>query len=387
MNDLDVSVYDYVLVGGGLQNGLIALAIRAHQPEARIAMIERGTRVGGNHTWCFHDGDVAPADRAWIDPLVAHRWDGYEVSFPDLDRGLTIEYAAVTSERLAAVVQRAIDVPGSVLLAEHEAIEVTEHDVLVRGRDGERRLRGTVVVDARGPEQGTCWRGGFQKFVGIEIVTDGPHGLDRPILFDACVPQVDGFRFFYVLPLAADRLLVEDTRFSDEPRLVDSALRAACLSYAAQHGWAVREVVREERGVLPMPIAIEPPLPVRGPLIAGYQGGWFHPATGYSFPVAARLAAHVGATPAGELFGPRLEALARRHHGQLAIAVRLNRMLFGWFAPEDRVHVLRRFYRLPQDTIRRFYALTLGPRDVARIFLGRPPRGLRWMRALGLGAP
>ena len=104
---------DYILVGGGLQNGLLALAIRAHQPTARIAMIERDDAPGGNHTWCFHAGDVADHARAWLEPLVVRRWDGYDVAFPSLRRGLTSPYALVTSERLAAVVAHSLSTPGS----------------------------------------------------------------------------------------------------------------------------------------------------------------------------------------------------------------------------------------------------------------------------------
>ena len=39
------------LIGGGLQNGLIALATLAARPSARIALFERGPTLGGNHLW------------------------------------------------------------------------------------------------------------------------------------------------------------------------------------------------------------------------------------------------------------------------------------------------------------------------------------------------
>ena len=64
------------------------------------------------------------------------------------------------------------------------------------------------------------------------------------------------------------------------------------------------------------------------------------------------------------------------HAAQFAFALRLNKMLFRWFAPADRFRVLERFYRLPEPTIRRFYALASTGLDRARIFVGRPPRGL-----------
>jgi lycopene beta-cyclase len=238
-------------------------------------------------------------------------------------------------------------------------------------------LHGTTVIDARGPEHGAPSACGWQKFLGQELQLAAPHGLERPILMDATVAQADGFRFFYVLPLAPDRLLVEDTRFSDGARLDPAALRDEIERYARERGWGGGTVVREEQGVLPLPWAFEPAAP-DAPLAAGYMGGWFHPVTGYSFPIAARLAAFVAARPAAELFGEALDAHARAHADQLAFALRLNKMLFRWFPPERRYHVLERFYRLPEPVIRRFYALELRALDRARILFGAPPRGISW---------
>ena len=93
-----------MLVGGGLQSALLALALRARRPNATLALVEREARLGGNHTWSFHDGDVAPA-RAWVEPLVAHRWPGYDVVFPDSRRRLDHGYATIPSARLDAVVR------------------------------------------------------------------------------------------------------------------------------------------------------------------------------------------------------------------------------------------------------------------------------------------
>lgn len=371
---------DLALIGGGLQNGLIALATLAARPSARIALFERAPHLGGNHTWCFHDGDVAEDVAAWIAPLVVARWDGYEVEFPAHRRTLASGYACISSARLATCVAAALDGPGSTLFTHTQAIEISADRAIVRNPDGSTiELRADAVIDARGPEVGaaTIAGAGWQKFVGHELRLARPHGLTRPILMDATVPQLDGFRFFYVLPLAADRLLVEDTRFADHAHLEVAALRAEIASYAERHGWGGATVVREEHGVLPLPWVLEP-APPTAPLAAGYQGGWFHPVTGYSLPIAARLAAFVAARPADALFGAALDAHARAHRRQLGFARRLNRMLFRWFAPEQRYRVLERFYRLPEPVIRRFYALELTTLDRARILVGRPPRGLSW---------
>ena len=42
---------------------------------------------------------------------------------------------------------------------------------------------------------------------------------------DATVPQRDGFRFVYTLPFAPDRVLIEDTYYSDGLDLDPAALR------------------------------------------------------------------------------------------------------------------------------------------------------------------
>jgi len=375
--------FDYVLVGGGLQNALLTLALQDRQPAASIALVERGSRLAGNHTWSFHAGDVPPASLGWLEALVAHRWPACEVRFPGLSRTLTHGYATIPSTRVDAVVRERLAGPRSRLLTGAEVVEVRAHEVRLAD---DRRIEGALVVDARGPDAPptTSGRMGFQKFLGLELELARPAGLSRPLIMDGTVPQIDGFHFAYVLPLAADRLLVEDTYFSDSPSLDHDALRARVRQYAGGHGFEVARVLREETGVLPMPWGGPLPRPSASPLVAGYQGGWFHPATGYSLPVAVRLAERVASVLPGAPLGPALLDLARRHRGQARYARLLNWLLFCAYPPGERWHILERFYRLPEPTIERFYALQMTGADRARLLLGRPPRGfsvrLAWAR-------
>lgn len=362
---------EYALVGGGLQNALIAMALAAREEPPAIALVERAGHLGGNHTWCFHAGDLPAGAGRWIEPLIAHRWTGHEVLFPTLRRRIDLPYAAITSERLDAVVRAHL---GDAVRLGRAARTVEAHRVVLE--DGEE-IRAEVVIEARGPGSGPPGGCGYQKFLGVELGLARPHGLARPILMDATVAQIDGFRFVYVLPLAPDRLLVEDTYFSDGAALDRAALRQRAVAWAKSRGFAGAEVLREEEGVLPMPWRGEGlPRPSGSPLAAGYQGGWFHPATGYSFPVAARLAALVAEEDGERLFAGALDTLAARVRRQAAFARQLNRLLFRWCAPAARWQILERFYRLPEELIRRFYALELLPGDMARILIGRPPRGL-----------
>jgi lycopene beta-cyclase len=377
--------FDLVLVGGGLQNGLIALSALHHDPTCRVALIEAESVLGGNHTWCVHAEDVPERARTWFEPLIVKRWSGYDVRFPNVTRTLDSPYAVVSSTHFAGVVRAAVEASaGSRLLTGKRALRIGAHAVEL---DDGSVQRGKLVIDARGPDPSTAGtRSGFQKFVGLELRTETAHGVPRPLLMDATCSQQDGFRFFYVLPLAEDRLLVEETRFSRSAALDVPAARAAVRAYAA--GLApVAECLREERGILPMPWSGGAAVRTwNSPLMAGYRGGYFHPATGYSLPAALRVATLIGTQMASTLFGDDWRTFQRRHRAQVLYARQLNRLLFTGFAERDMWCVFERFYRLPEDLIARFYAQSLSVSDRARVLLGRPPRGFSLSRALFAGA-
>lgn len=363
--------YDYILIGGGLQSGLLVLALRHHQPTARIAILERGGALGGEHTWSFHAGDVPEGARSWFAPLSQWQWAGYDVLFPGLQRTLNDPYASFTGTHLDRVVRDVLaGAPGCDVLVGEEVIGIEEEAVTLAGG---RTIRGRMVVDARGPERGSVpARTGYQKFVGLEVRLREPHGLVRPVLMDATVPQIDGFHFMYALPFGPDRILLEDTYFSDDARLEDVALRGRIRAWAAARGLEIVEVIREERGVLPMPCE---PVRVHAtlPLVAGYAGGWFNQATGYSLPAAIRLADMVARCEGRAALAAAVGALGAEIARQGRFLAFLNRLLFEATAPEARRNVFERFYRLPPDCILRLYSMQLRRTDHLRILCGAPP--------------
>jgi lycopene beta-cyclase len=364
---------DVVLVGGGLANGLIALRLKALRPELKVILLEREERVGGQHTWCHFASDVEPGISGWLRPLIAHRWDGYEVRFPTHGRSLTTPYMAITSERLHKAVSAALGTDAWLGVA---VSDVT--DKRVRLADG-RVLEGKAVIDGRGPRKSKQLVLGWQKFVGQEVITAAPHGLTRPIVMDATVDQLDGYRFLYVLPLGPDRLLIEDTRYADGPALDRPALRAAIAAYAAERGWTIRSVAREEEGILPIALGGDIDAYWReakqGLAEVGLRAALFQPTTGYSLPDAARLAESVAGLARIDSASVRILAEGQSKAAWKARSFYrlLNRMLFRACAPDQRYKVLERFYRLPQPLIQRFYAGRASLADKARILVGKPP--------------
>jgi len=363
-----VTHFDYVLIGGGLQSGLLALALSHRQPRARVAVVEVVDRLGGNHTWSFHAADVPQEAAGLVEPLVVASWPGYEVRFPGRVRVVPSRYATITSERFDAVVRAALKERGGELRLRSRAVEVGAASVELSSGE---QLHGRCVIDSRGPRE-AAYGCGYQKFFGLEVETDEPWPDRLPVVMDATVPQADGFHFVYALPLTARRVLVEDTYFSDSPILDQTAARAVIERHLAARvsGW---RVVREESGVLPMPWQ-SAPAPPSAALVGGYAGGWFHPATGYSFPVALRLALAVAAV-SPECARGAVDALAGRLGPRWRFARFLNFLLFRLVSPDARWQVFARLYRtLPPAVLERFYSLEFSAADAMRMVVGRPPR-------------
>jgi lycopene beta-cyclase len=194
---------------------------------------------------------------------------------------------------------------------------------------------------------------------------------------DASVPQIDGYRFIYLLPLDERRILVEDTYYADAAALDAPALRARIDAYALSQGWRVEAVEAEEEGVLPIALGGDMERFWAGAATArsGLRAGLFHPTTGYSLPDAACLADKIAAAP--DLSAEALLQLTRDHALETWRARGfyrlLNRLLFRAADPALRWRVLERFYRLPQPVVERFYAGRTTARDAGRIMVGKPP--------------
>lgn len=363
---------DLAILGGGLAGGLIALALADARPDLAVMVVEAGERFGGDHIWSFFDTDVGAPGRALVEPLVSHQWPSYEVAFPRLRRTIATGYNSIESERLDAALRARL--PAACLFT---GVAATINADGVTLGDG-RRIDAGAVLDARGAGDVALLKGGWQKFVGQVLHLDAPHGLDRPIVMDATVEQLDGYRFVYVLPFDERTVFVEDTYYSDTPDLDVTAVRARVLAYAAARGWRATQGNRVETGVLPVITGgdFEGYWASSGPgAKAGMRAGLCQPTTGYTLPDAVRLALKIAAAP--DLSQAGLDRLTHDHARTAWRARRfyrlLDRMLFHAAAPDQRWRVLERFYRLSPALISRFYAGRSTLADQARTLTGKPP--------------
>lgn len=365
-------MHDLILVGGGLANGLIAWRLKMLRPALRILVLEREDTLGGNHTWSFYRRDLTPGQIDWLGPLVAHAWPGYEVSFPGQRRRLDTGCYSISSQRFHAVLSEALGT------SVRTAVTVDEVGPASARVDG-GLLQARAVMDGRGHLATTHMHYAWQKFLGQELVLEAPHGLDVPTIMDATVDQRDGYRFIYLLPFAPDRLLIEDTCYSNGAALDVAGARAAISAYAAARGWRIARVAREETGILPITLSGDIRAfwrePARQIACSGLRAGLFHATTGYSLPFAVRLADRVAGldtiTPAS--LRKLVHDFSLEQWRAQAFMRLLNRMLFFAGPAAQRYRVLQRFYTLPQGLIERFYAGRLTRFDELRILAGKPP--------------
>ncbi len=363
---------DIAIVGGGLAGGLTAYALSVKRPDLSVRLIDPSATFGGNHVWSFFTSDIAPEDWWIVEPFIDHQWDRYETRFPAHRREFNSPFNSIRSQNydghLRGMLPDTVPVHG-------EAVEVSQTGVYLADQ---RRIAAGGVFDGRGVADLDHLDFGWQKFVGQEYRTATPHGLTHPIVMDATVDQIDGYRFVYALPFADDRIFIEDTYYSDGPEIDRDAMVSRIKAYAAVQGWELAELIHQEMGALPVTMG--------GDFDAywhsggeaakiGVRAALFHGTTGFSLPDAVRTASMIATLD--DLSGP---AIARAMHSFAEARWKggsfyrlLDRMLFRAATPGTRYQVLQRFYGLAPSLIQRFYAGNTTWLDKARILSGKPP--------------
>ncbi len=363
---------DLAIVGGGLAGGLLAYALSVKRPDLNVRLIEPEAHFGGNHVWSFFAADIAASDRWIVEPFIDHEWDGYEVRFPRYRRRFDTGYASIRSEHFDPKLRAMLPAAWPVRAG---AVDLSPTRVSL---DTQVNIAATGVIDARGAADGSFLDVGWQKFLGQELQLAGPHGLTAPIIMDASVPQLDGYRFIYVLPFGPDRLFIEDTYYSDGAAIDRDELAARIADYAKAQGWDVAGVLSEESGALPVTMGgdFEGYWASGGDAAKiGMRAGMFQAATGYSLPLAVRTAAKIVSMQdlSGDALAATLHDFAAAEWKTGGFYRLLNRMAFRAAEPLERFRIYQRFYTLRPGLIERFYAGKSTLFDKGRILAGKPP--------------
>lgn len=380
--DKNTESIKFVVVGAGLSGLILAWRCLSSNPNVSVIIIDSNHIIGGDHTWSFNINDIESSLHEWIEPFIAHTWEKYDVKFKSYSRRLNIPYCTGNSNSLRACVEPFIKSGRLKLILDTEVIKLTSFDVTILSGE---KLTGDYIFDARGFTFDDNIKLGIQKFYGKTIETVKPHNLKYPIIMDATVAQNDGYRFIYCLPFSKNKILIEDTYYSDGLNFDQDKYNKRIDKYIEANDWTEHKVIRVEKGILPITLAIDSKLiEKRGlkynePIKIGMRGNFYHPVTGYSFPDSVRLASKISKTINSSDKNKRLNLDLEIRKYKLLLYRRdryfrlLNRLLFKASLPSKRHLVLQRFYTLSESLIKRFYEGNLHKKDKLRILIGKPP--------------
>ncbi|MCK9541189.1 MAG: lycopene beta-cyclase CrtY [Novosphingobium sp.] len=366
---------DIAIVGGGLAGGLIALALHRARPDLAVQLLEGSGSPGGNRRWNWFASDLSSQGAALLAPFRKAEWDaGYDVRFPGLSRHLATPCRSLSSADFAAALAR--ELPEGAIRPRAAAAMLDARSVTLESGE---TIGARAVIDCRGIAHPAGLTGGWQVFMGRRIRTPAPHGVEHPVIMDVRGGEPEASGFVTVLPLGAHGLFIKDTCYTNSPSPDRPALSRRIDAYCREQGWD-GEILGHETGALPVVTggdlaAFQAAHRVDGVAVAGMRGGFFHPLTGNSLPMAVETALAIAedADLPGSQLAALMDARARRHWQAARFYRRMARMLFD--AGDCRV--FERFHRLPEPLIERFHAGRSTRLDRLRVLCGRPLAGRR----------
>jgi lycopene beta-cyclase len=345
-----------IILGGGLWGSMLAYFFHIQNPGRDLELYEKNDRLGGDHTWSFHSTDLPPDLFSLIEPFISCSWSSQTVKFPLFTRNFSTGYHSIISSNFHDTMMSKLP-SEKVFLGMNKSLGDFSPDCIIFDC---RNL--PVDVD-----------GGWQNFYGLDLILTHPHGMERPIIMDATVPQRGGYRFVYYLPWDSHRILIEDTRYSDSREMDLEKWKGELGDLIESNGWEIKKVERTEVGSLPIPFQ-ELPSTESPPHVISL-GGFSHEVTGYSIPDCMRLC-HLLASHKEHHLEAWREVISRyqREKKWRSLFYRwLNRFLFLGSPPPMRYKMLQHFYKLPDSVIQRFYAGKTTLPDMLKFFLGKPP--------------
>jgi lycopene beta-cyclase len=386
------SIADVVIVGGGhagggLAAGLTALRLSIAKPDLKVVVLVDGpalAQASVEGTWLFHSSDLGEESLLWIKPLITKSWDAHEIVFPHIKRTFSSGFHALRAEDFDRELKERLP---DTFFYEQKVVELNSTTVrLANGKSIEARC----VFDARKPDsQAELVRNGFRKSISYLLELEAAHDLGTPLSVDATCPQMDGYRFFRVLPWDERHVMIEEAYHSNSPELNTERLSRSIHSYAERKGWKPKSTERIENLVRVLPMT-EASLSAGTPETAipiGPAGGYYNAATGEELPDAVRFAEFIAGLP-DLSFAPAREALLK-HRRSWASKQRFYRVFnrFVFFASETslRYQAYQTIYSFSEDAVARFFGGKITWSDRLRIVANRPQavtlkRALRSMR-------
>lgn len=279
--------YDIVFAGAGLSGLSLAVRLCSLPDPPRMLLVDPRCGTVRDRTWCHWEINDHP-----FAPAVTHRWHNWVVSddhHQSACHSPVYPYVCIPSDRFFDLAcQKISDTPHVDFLTGVSVAAINNHGdhALIQLSDG-RMVRTSWVFDSRPLQNDRApWR---QIFSGLELHSPAAK-LDTSTvtLMNFVSAGAQGIRFFYVLPLASDTALVEDTWLvpaAESPVFKDEFILSYAYKKLAPVEWQIRH---REQGNLPLglkPIKRAPVSNGSTPRIIpwGTPAGALRASSGYAF--------------------------------------------------------------------------------------------------------
>ena len=163
---------------------------------------------------------------------------------------MEIPYATITSTGLRLATMALATLPRHAAKPQSLGVRVgTSCEILsptrVRCGDG-AEIDGQVVIDCRGRAAAAGRQGGagYQTFIGHEYRLGRRWPAVEPTVMDVREDQAGGFEFLYELPFGPDHVLLEYTRFHEEPTCDRPRAERLIAARLAEAGMDSAELIR-----------------------------------------------------------------------------------------------------------------------------------------------
>lgn len=278
--------YDFIIAGGGLAGlSLACHLVRSPLRDHRILIVDQDPKRRNDRTWGFWTNQATLFDEA-----VSHAWDRLVIAGREGGpREIPLEeyrYKVIRGIDLYTCARRQLAGFENVTFQQGTVNAIEDGRDTARVMVDGRTLHTTWAFDSLPPrfEADSSFQVLKMHFRGWEVTTPAPaFDPETATFMDFRTPQAGEMRFFYVLPYAADRALVEYTVFSRNVlprRAYEEALQQYLTTVLQVRDYTV---AAEESGAVP--ITDDPLERVLGRRVMaiGARAGRVKPSTGYAF--------------------------------------------------------------------------------------------------------
>lgn len=271
--------YDYIIIGGGCSGLSLAIDIAKKEPHKRLIILESRFSYQHDRTWSFWNVDVHPFENQ-----IQHTWNQWQVRYQDCE--LTLDssiyrYCTIPSECFYKAAMKQISLLSNLtLLMDCQVTGLVESSSNVTIETNKGSYTCAKVFDSRPIKTKTSL---YQHFLGWQVLSESPiFDSQAVMLMDFDVDQSNGLNFMYVLPFSSKEALIESTFISSnihDDQIYEEAISGYLKARFQASGY---QIVRKERGILPLRTTI-PDIISCKVIPIGAKAGWARASTGYAF--------------------------------------------------------------------------------------------------------